>query len=152
MKTARLPVYPTIFSDRDEAIFAYQAEKVEIRQKIKIKIGKEIIETTVGRLLFNEVLPENFDFVNEAVTSSVIKSLFVKAYSTVSQERVVQLVDDIKDLGFFGGTISGISFGIFDAKTLSRENQSFGGSGLQESPKLKSNFDQGLITAEEKDV
>lgn len=145
----RLETYPTIFADKDEAVFAQQAGKINIRQKIQVRIGKNIVETTVGRLLFNEVLPENFDFINESVTSSVIKSLFVKAYETVSRERVTQLVDDIKDLGLFGGTISGISFGIFDAKVYPGKAKV-----LEEADKrvseIEENFNQGLITAEEK--
>jgi len=145
----RLPEYPTVFSDRDEAIFACQTEKLEIRQKIKVRIGKNIIETTVGRLLFNEILPENFDYINEAVTSSVIKSLFVKAYSTVSRERVVQLVDDVKDLGFFGGTISGISFGIFDAKLYPGKAKVLEEADTRVA-EIEENFNQGLITTEEK--
>jgi DNA-directed RNA polymerase subunit beta' len=146
---SRLPEYPTIFGDKDEAIFAYQAGKLEGRQKIKVKIGKEIVETTVGRLLFNEVLPENFDFINESITSSVIRSLFVKAYATVSRERVVQLVDDIKDLGFFGGTVSGISFGIFDAKVYPGKAKVLEEAEDRVS-EIEDNFSQGLITAEEK--
>lgn len=145
----RLPLFPTIFADKDEAIFAYQSENIEIRQKIQVKIGKEIIETTVGRLIFNEVLPENFDFINESVTSSVIKSLFVRAYATVSRERVVQLVDDIKDLGFFGGTISGISFGIFDAKLYPGKAKVLEEADSRVS-EIEENFNQGLITTEEK--
>ncbi|KKS05800.1 MAG: DNA-directed RNA polymerase subunit beta' [Candidatus Woesebacteria bacterium GW2011_GWE1_41_24] len=144
-----LEMYPTIFSDKEEAIFAQQTGKLGIRQNIKVRIGKNIIETTVGRLLFNEVLPENFDFINESVTSSVIKSLFVKAYEAVSRERVTQLVDDVKDFGFFGGTISGISFGIFDAKVYPGKAKV-----LEEADKkvseIEENFNQGLITAEEK--
>lgn len=144
-----LETYPTIFTDKDEAIFVQQAGKINIRQKIQVRIGKNVVETTVGRLLFNEVLPENFDFINESVTSSVIKSLFVKAYETVSRERVTQLVDDIKDLGLFGGTISGISFGIFDAKVYPKKAKV-----LEEADKrvseIEENFNQGLITAEEK--
>jgi DNA-directed RNA polymerase subunit beta' len=145
----RLPVCETIFVDRDEAVFANQAGKLEIRQKIKVKIGKEIVETTVGRILFNEVLPENFDYVNEAATSSVIKNLFVKAYSTVSKERVVQMVDDIKDLGFYGGTISGISFGIFDAKVYPGKAKVLAEADTRVA-EIEENFNQGLITAEEK--
>ncbi len=146
---ARLGTYPTVFADKEEAIFAQQTGKLEIRQQIQVRIGKGIVETTVGRLLFNEVLPENFDFINESVTSSVIKSLFVRAYETVSRERVTQMVDDVKDLGFFGGTISGISFGIFDAKVYPEKAKV-----LEEADKkvseIEENFNQGLITAEEK--
>jgi DNA-directed RNA polymerase subunit beta' len=146
---SRLPVYETIFADRDEAIFANQIGKMEIRQRIKVKIDGQIIETTVGRILFNEVLPENFDFVNESATSSVIKSLFVKAYATVSKERVVQMVDDIKDLGFYGGTISGISFGIFDAKVYPGKGKVLTEADTRVA-EIEENFNQGLITAEEK--
>src|SRR5258706_8281167 len=145
----RLPIYNTIFRDRDEAIFANQAGKVEIRQKIQVMIGEEIVVTTVGRILFNEVLPENFDFVNEASTSSVIKSLFVKAYATVSKERVVQMVDDIKDLGFYGGTISGVSFGIFDAKVYPEKTKVLTQADAKVA-EIEDNFNQGLLTAEEK--
>jgi DNA-directed RNA polymerase subunit beta' len=145
----RLPAFPTIFSDKDEAIFANQTGELEIRQKIKVRLGKEIVETTVGRILFNEVLPENFDFVNEAATSSVIKSLFVKAYTTVSKERVVQMIDDIKDLGFYGGTISGISFGIFDAKVYPGKAKVLAEADVKVA-EIEDNFNQGLITQEEK--
>ncbi len=145
----RLTVNPTIFADKEEAIYAFQSDHLEIRQKIKVRFGREIIETTVGRLLFNEALPENFDFINEAVTSSVIKALFVKAYATVSRERVVQLVDDVKDLGFYGGTISGISFGIFDAKIYPGKAKVLEEADSRVS-EIEENFNQGLITAEEK--
>lgn len=141
--------FPTIFADKDEAIYAEQSGKINVRQQIKVKMGKEIVDTTVGRILFNEALPENFDFVNEAVTSSVIKSLFVKAYATVSKERVTQLVDDIKDIGFQGGTISGISFGIFDAKIYPEKSKVIEEADKKVS-EIEENFEQGLITAEEK--
>jgi DNA-directed RNA polymerase subunit beta' len=145
----RLPVSNTIFSDKDEAVLAYQADKIEIRQIIKVRIGGNIIETTAGRILFNEVLPENFDFVNEAATSSVIKGLFIKAYATVSKERVTQMVDDIKDLGFFGGSLSGISFGIFDAKIYPKKAEVLAEADARVAG-IEENFNQGLITAEEK--
>jgi DNA-directed RNA polymerase subunit beta' len=143
-----IPPSPAIFGDKDEAIFAYQAGKIAVRQKISVRIGKNTVQTTVGRILFNEVLPENFDFLNEAATSTVIKQLFIKAYATVSKERVVQMVDDIKDLGFFGGTMSGISFGIFDAKIYPGKAKVLSEADEKVS-EIEENFNQGLITAEE---
>jgi DNA-directed RNA polymerase subunit beta' len=145
----RLPVFPTVFADKDEAVFAMQIGKVEIRQKINVMIEGKIIETTVGRIMFNEILPENFDFVNESTTSSVIKNLFVKAFATVSKERVVQMVDDVKDLGFYGGTISGISFGVFDAKIYPEKGKVLDVANNKVS-EIEENFNQGLITVEEK--
>lgn len=145
----RLSLFPTVFADKEEAIYAYQSGLVEVRQKVKVRVGGKELETTPGRLLFNEALPENFDFFNEAATSSAIKSLFVKAYSTVSKERVVQMVDDIKDLGFLGGTMSGISFGIFDAKVYPGKAKVLEEAEGRVS-EIEDNFEQGLITVEEK--
>ncbi|MCJ7805362.1 DNA-directed RNA polymerase subunit beta' [Patescibacteria group bacterium] len=145
----RLKPFETIFSDIDEAIFAYQAGKIELRQKIFVRIGKEMVETTVGRIFFNEILPEDFGYVNEAVTSTVIKKLFTQAYRIVDKDRIVQMVDDIKDLGFRGGTLSGISFGIFDAQILP-EKKALLDEAEARITEIESTFSQGLITAEEK--
>lgn len=138
-----------IFADKQEALLAYQVGKLELRQKISLRINGKIIETSVGRILFNEILPEGFEFVNEGVTSSKIKELFTKAYASVGKEEVVKMVDAIKDLGFFGGTLSGLSFGIFDSKILPEKEQI-----LKEADKrvseIEKNFAQGLITVEEK--
>ena len=145
----RIKPYESVFGDRDEAVTAHQANAIEVRQKIKVRVNGTTIETTVGRILFNEVLPENFDYVNESATSRVIKDLFVKAFSLVSKERAVQLVDDIKDLGFYGGTISGLSFGIFDAKVYPGKAKFLEAADARVS-EIDDAFTQGLITAEEK--
>jgi len=146
---SRVDDYNGLFADKNEAVFANQAGKIELRQKIVVRIGTEIIQTTVGRILFNEVLPEGFEFVNESVTSTIIKQLFTKAYATVEREKVVKMIDAIKQLGFAGGTISGLSFGIFDSKIYSGKEKI-----LEEADKkvaeIETNFAQGLITSEEK--
>ena len=139
----------TTFADKEEAIFAYQARKIELRQKISVRVDGKIIETTVGRILFNEVLPESFEFVNEAVTSAVIKKLFNKAYSSIEKDKVVEMVDAIKNLGFFGGTISGLSFGIADAKILP-EKEVMIAEAEKRISEIEKNFTLGLVTAEER--
>ena len=145
----RIPPAKTIFCDKEEAIFAHQVGKIELRQKITIRKDGENIETTVGRILFNEVLPKNFEFVNEAVTSSVIKALFTKAYNSVKPAEVVEMIDAIKTLGFWGGTLSGLSFGISDASILP-EKAKLLKEAEEKIKEIESNFVQGLITAEEK--
>jgi DNA-directed RNA polymerase subunit beta' len=145
----RIDSYNTIFADVKEALFAYQAGKVELRQKITVKNEGELIETTPGRILFNEVLPSGFEFVNEAITSSKIKELFTRAFVVSDRESVVSMVDAIKELGFFGGTISGLSFGIFDSKVLPEKEKILKDADKKVS-EIEANFAQGLITAEEK--
>lgn len=145
----KIPDSGWVFADSNEAIFAYQCGKIEIRQKVTVRMDGKLIETTVGRVLFNEVLPTSFEFVNEAVTSSVIKQLFGKAYSTVSKAEVVKMIDSIKSLGFFGGTISGLSFGITDAQILP-EKEKLLKEAEAKVTEIEDNYTQGLITYEEK--
>src|SRR3990167_1238314 len=139
----------TVYSDEKEAIYAYQAGKMGLRQTSSVRIRGKLTKTTVGRILFNGALPEYFDYVNEPVTSTVIKRLFAEAYSSTERDEVVKMIDAIKALGFYGGTISGISFGIFDAKILPGKQKM-----LEEADKkiteIETNFLQGLITSEEK--
>ncbi|MCK4588738.1 DNA-directed RNA polymerase subunit beta', partial [Candidatus Woesebacteria bacterium] len=106
-------------------------------------------ETTVGRILFNEVLPESFSFVNKSVTSSVIEKLFTKAYSLLKKKDIVVMTDAIKTLGFWGGTISGLSFGIADAKVSPEKPKKLREADAKIT-EIEKNFAQGLITAGEK--
>jgi DNA-directed RNA polymerase subunit beta' len=145
----RIDEHKTIFSDKDEAILAYQLRVIQLRQKIQVRTGDEILETTVGRVLFNDVLPEKLRYVNKQVDSSTIKQLFTRAYNETSPEDVVSMIDSIKDLGFFGGTVSGLSYSIFDSKILPEKDKLIKKADKEVSD-IESNFAQGLITAEEK--
>jgi DNA-directed RNA polymerase subunit beta' len=139
----------TVFADKTEAILAYQTGNIQMRQKINLRMAGTTIQTSVGRILFNEILPENFEFINKAVTSSVIKNIFIKAFATVERQKMVEMIDAIKDLGFVGGTMSGLSFGIFDAVIYSKKQQMIK-QAEDRLTEIESNYGQGLITNEEK--
>lgn len=145
----RMEAKETIFSDAAEAIFAYQTGKIELRQRINVRIKGAIHETTAGQVMFNEVLPEDFDYVAEGATSGVIKKIFRKAYATKPTDEVVKMIDAVKSVGFVGGTMSGLSFGIFDAKVHPDKNKILDESNKKVA-EIESNFAQGLITVEEK--
>ncbi len=145
----RIEESKTIFADKNEAILAYQTGKIKLRQKITVRLNNTNIETGVGRIIFNEVLPESFDFINESVTSTTIKMLFTKAFNEVERERVVLMIDAIKDLGFMGGTLSGLSFGVFDSKVYPGKGKILKAAD-EKVAEIEKNFAQGLITAEEK--
>jgi len=145
----KLEKYGTIFSDREEAISAHQNQLIELRQPIMARIDGKIIETTVGRITFNEILPPVFDFVNESCTSSVIKKLFSVAYAKCTASDVVKMIDDVKSLGFTAGTISGLSFGIFDA-VLHADKSKIIKEAENKVADIENNFNMGLITLSEK--
>jgi DNA-directed RNA polymerase subunit beta' len=145
----RIEPLKSVLSGPEEAIFIYQSGNLELRQAVTVRIRGELLETSVGRILFNEILPSDFGFMNEAVTSTVIKQLFARAYRTKDTKEVVEMIDAVKDLGFAAGTISGLSFGIFDARVYPDKEKI-----LKEADKRvaehEKNFAQGLITSEEK--
>lgn len=145
----RIEPFESVLSGSEEAIFANQSGKIELRQKITVRIKGEILETTAGRILFNEILPSDFGFINEAITSTLIKQLFARAYRTKETKEVVEMIDAVKDLGFGTGTISGLSFGIFDAKVYPDKEKILKEADKKVAEHEKS-FAQGLITAEEK--
>ncbi len=145
----RIPAEETTFSSEAEALLAYQTGSVALRQKINVRIGLEVVETTAGRLLFKEVLPVGFEFVNKGVGSAIIKDLVTQAFYKGDKEVTVKLIDDIKTLGFWGGTVSGLSFGIVDAVIHPEKDEMIRAANGQVA-EIEDNFANGLITNEER--
>lgn len=147
---ARIPASNTVFSSKQEAVMAYQLGKIKLRQSIDVKIGLKVVEaTTVGRIIFNEILPNGIDYVNVNVSSDVIKDIVDKAFTLVDHDKVIEMIDAIKDMGFIGGTMSGLSFGFSDAQVHPEKAGIIDAANKQVS-EIESNFAQGLITQEEK--
>ena len=145
----RIPACDSMFADTDEAILAYQTKRIELRQTITVRMNGAMIETTVGRILFNEAIPDELGFINESVASSLMKNLFTKAFSQLPKERVVEMVDAVKSLGIFGGTVSGLSYGAFDSPVLPEKTQILAEADGRIS-EIENAYEEGLITAEEK--
>jgi len=146
---ARIAPHKSVFTSSAEAVLAYQTGVIRLRQAITVRIIASIIETTVGRIIFNESLPESFDFINESVNSSAIKELINNAFGRIEHEELVKLIDAIKDLGFMGGTLSGFSFSIADAALLPEKGELIEEANVKVA-EIEKNFAQGLITPEEK--
>lgn len=142
-------VEETTFSSKDEAILAFSLKKVIVREKIKVSINGEIIETSIGRILFNEVLPDQFPFINEPVKASTIKRIITQSFTLYDTNVVTKLVDDIKELGFMGATISGISVSVFDNEMVP-EKDKFIQEAEKKVEEIEKNYQKGLITSEEK--
>ncbi|MFC1649671.1 DNA-directed RNA polymerase subunit beta' [Patescibacteria group bacterium] len=145
----KMEVNETIFSDTSEATTVFQAGKIDLRERINVMIDGKVIETTAGRILFNEALPENFEFINESASSSVIKDVFSKAFKEVSTEELVDMIDKVKRIGFVGGTLSGLSFGIFDAKVL-KDKDKYIDEANKKIEEIEGNYNLGLITEDER--
>ncbi|MCK9571883.1 MAG: DNA-directed RNA polymerase subunit beta' [Candidatus Omnitrophica bacterium] len=115
------------FGSAEEAIIAYDDRCLELHAKIKLRVdgvydfdqkmvvaGKQSILTTVGRVIFNELLPAEFGFVNRELNKGKISDIVVECYRRFGHSATIKLLDDIKRLGFEMGTLGGISIGIDD--------------------------------------
>jgi DNA-directed RNA polymerase subunit beta' len=139
----------TIFSDTSEVIRAFHTSVLSLRQPIKARINGKIIDTTAGRIIFNEVLPEKLQFVNESVKRATMVKLFDTAFRHYDTAVITQLIDDIKNLGFWAGTLSGVSVSITDC-IISPDKEPIIQEANVKVAEIESNFSMGLITTEER--
>ncbi len=148
-----LDVAPVVYSDRDEAYYAYQSGAINMRQKIKVRLKvdqkKQVVETTIGRIMFNDILPEEFGFINEPITAKKIKVLVTEAIRILPREKVSQLIDAIKDIGFEAATISGLSVSVTDCRMI-EEKDSIIDKANKKAEEVQDNYLNGFITGEEK--
>jgi DNA-directed RNA polymerase subunit beta' len=142
----------TVFSSSDEAENAYQAGSIKLRQSIKVRLlptSKKITSTTVGRIMFNNILPNGWEFINHGLTRKEISALFEKSIDQIDLKEVVKLIDAVKDLGFETGTISGLSFAITDNELFAGKDQVISQAN-QKAKEIEENFKLGLITNDER--
>lgn len=137
------------FSSANEAFVSYSFGNIKLREPIMVKIDRKVIETSLGRIMLSEKLPEKIGFINQAIKASGIKKLITKAMQTETPEEVERLIDDIKKLGFFGSTVSGISVSVFDMEMAS-EKERIINEAEAKIKDIDSEYQQGLITIEER--
>ncbi|MGQ4807753.1 DNA-directed RNA polymerase subunit beta' [Candidatus Entotheonellaceae bacterium PAL068K] len=105
-----------LFASMQEALIAYNAGEVGLQARIRVRLDSEVVTTTVGRVVLSEVLPPAPGFgltrVNRQMDKSALTSLVAECYQRVGKERTVQLLEALKDLGFYYATKSGLSIGI----------------------------------------
>lgn len=144
-RKANLP----IFSDNNEAYVALDLGKVTLREPIMVRVTGNVIETTIGRLRFNENLIAGMSYVNEGVKASGIKKLITQALTKYTSQEVADLIDRIKSLGFYGSTVSGISVSVFDNKMVPQKDALIA-TADKKVKQIENEYQNGLITIDEK--
>ena len=138
-----------IFEDKNAAVMALQEDIVDLRAQIKVRIDGEIMDTTAGRILFNEVLPEGMKFQNDPMTKSKLKKVMAKAFVDFGVDATAELSDEIKELGFKYATLSGISIGMDDLVTP-KDRSDLIDAGEDKVISYDKQYEQGLITDDER--
>jgi DNA-directed RNA polymerase subunit beta' len=137
------------FTGIEEAIIALDEGAVGLQDSITIPFRGEKRETTLGRVIFNEVFPEDFPFQDEAMTKKKLQQVMALVYSTYGVAKTAEIADELKDIGFEYATKSGLSMGMTDFREIPQLG-SIIGEGETRSALVSAQYDQGFITEEER--
>ncbi len=159
-----------IFKSKEEAIIAFQTDALDLQAKINVRLSKKVdgktytklVETSVGRLLFNEAIPQNLGFVdrtkeenicepeiNKAVVKKDLQGIIGKAYEILGTTECAKLVDRIKETGYKYSTIAALTVNIFDIEEPKGKEEILAKAQekVLENEKM---YKRGLITLDEK--
>ena len=142
------------FSSPADAILAYDHDVIDLQAYIKVRMNneegeKEIIETSVGRLIFNEVVPDELPFFNETMKKKGLSLLVADAIRLAGDAKTVKLADDLKDIGFKYATKSGVSIALSDM-VVPPERDLILEEANEKVRLINNNYWKGLVTAEER--
>lgn len=146
------------FSSPDEAIQAQNFDAVSYRASIKVLAPEtpkykafegKIFDTTVGRILFNELLPAHYPFVNKEVNKSLMSTIIDEIINTDGIGSVPDLIDRIKDFGFKYVTKSGVTWSINDI-VIPKEKDAIVEVAQKKSAAVYADFNDGLLANDEK--
>jgi len=143
-----------IFSSISEAVMAYDFGFLKVQEKIKIPNPKkqkenEIIETSVGRLILNNSLPDDFPYLNKTIDTKGLKVLVKELLEKHPDQEGIEILDRIKNLGFEYSTLSGISWGMDDL-IVPPQKEKLIEEAEKEVERINSYYKKGLLSKEEK--
>ena len=143
----------------DEVIVAYNEGKLSKHAIIKVKAtlkdkktgesSKKLIETVTGRVIFNQVMPEEVGFVDELLTKKKLQTIIADVYKYAGQAKTAKFLDDIKELGFQMAYKGGLSMGLGDVK-VPAEKKKLVEEAQKEVDSVWNNYMMGLITDNER--
>jgi DNA-directed RNA polymerase subunit beta' len=138
-----------IFSSVEEALMSLDDNKVALQDQVKLPFRGKIRETTLGRILFNEIFPEDFPLQDETMTKKRLQQVMAKVYSRYGQEKTAEIADDLKDLGFQYATSSGLSMGMGDFNPIEGMDKVLD-DGEDRAAAISDQYEEGFITDDER--
>ena len=138
------------FTSTDEVLKAYETNSIDLHQPIKIKYnGSDLLETTAGRVIFNDILPEEMDFVNYTLDKDGLISLISRLSENYDNDRTSSILDKIKEYGFKYSTTSGLSIAIDDADIPPAKEEIIE-EAEETVEEIEKHYKRGAITENEK--
>jgi len=140
-----------VFSSPQEVRIAFDAGELDLHASIKVRLEGKLQETTTGRVILYEILPEplSFDLLNKTMSKTELRALINESYREAGTKSTVILADRLKDVGYKYATISGISIAMKDMVVPSRKGEIIE-KAENEVKKIDDQYISGLITDGEK--
>ena len=147
-----------IFYSSEEVLIAYSEKAIDLHAIIKVKVEdvdengeyfKHIIETSVGRVLFNEYVPREVGYINQLLTKKSLRTIISDVFKKSGNAITVNFLDDIKNLGYNMAYRGGLSFNLDDV-IIPEDKESIVENGYVEVEEVISNYNMGFITNNER--
>ncbi len=137
------------FSSPDEVIMAVEAKSVDYQAKIKVKMNGKWLETTPGRVILNDELPEEIEYINREMDEKGLRDLIAKCYKKNGPAVTVRMLDKIKELGFKYATVFGATIGMDDI-IIPEAKKKLIEKANKQVEEIQRQYLQGHITHEER--
>jgi DNA-directed RNA polymerase subunit beta' len=139
----------TLFGSFDEARIAYDLGIIDLQAEIQVRQDGQTLKTTVGRIIFNEVIPPELGFRNQVMDKKALRQTVADSFRFLGNERTAKLVDDIKTLGFRYATRSGITIAVNDI-SIPLDKEAMLREADERIAEVERQYRRGLITEEER--
>jgi DNA-directed RNA polymerase subunit beta' len=148
----------SIFYSPEEVIIAYNEGKLDLHAHIKVKSydlneegvpALQMIDTTCGRVLFNEVVPREVGFINDVLTKKALRDIIGHVLKTCGTAKSAKFLDDIKEMGYQMAFRGGLSFNL-DHIIIPKEKETLVAKAETEVKEVMMNYNMGLITNNER--
>ncbi|GAF96648.1 unnamed protein product, partial [marine sediment metagenome] len=105
-----------VFVRECDAVLAYESGAVDVHAPVKLYVGGELVDTTVGRIIFHDSLPPEVALsrVNNEMNGDDLRDLVAWAFKHLGHDKMVELLDDLKNVGFKYASLAGISIAMDD--------------------------------------
>ncbi|HEY5596111.1 MAG TPA: DNA-directed RNA polymerase subunit beta', partial [Candidatus Bipolaricaulota bacterium] len=137
------------FADEIEAQRAYEEGYITLQSLIQIRFGDNLLKTTLGRVLFNRILPPDLRDFERVFDSGAVRSVIMTCYHTYGNDRVVQLLEDLKELGLEYGARSGLTISVRDC-LIPEQKPTILAAARSRVLDINGKFDEGLSTDAER--
>jgi len=146
------------FYSPEEVTIAYNEGKMDLHAHIKVRtkdldesgnLVDKLIETTCGRVLFNEVVPKEVGYINELLTKKSLRDIIGRVLKAAGISKTAKFLDDIKDLGFYMAFKGGLSFNLEDV-LVPEEKEKMVQDAVKQVDEVMMNYNMGLITNNER--